>query len=58
MDIFKLAFSCLEHFVSFTTSEPMTFFNISSPGDLRRRFTKFIANISQMHNGYMSLSMV
>ena len=33
------------------------FFNISSPGDLRRRFAKFVAKISQRHNEYESLSM-
>ena len=55
---FKLVVSYLENFVSVTTSEPMTFFNISSPGDLRRRFAKFIANISQRHNDYVSLSML
>ena len=58
MDIFKVLVSYLEDLVSVTTSEPMTFFNISSPGDLRRRFAKFIANISQRHNEYVSLSML
>ena len=58
MEIFKLVVSNVENLVSVTTSEPMTFFNISSPGDLRRRFAKFIANISQRHNEYMSLSML
>ena len=38
MDIFILVVSYLENFISVTTSEPMTFFNISSPGDLRRHF--------------------
>ena len=33
MEIFKLVVSYLEYFVIVTTSEPMTFFNISSPGD-------------------------
>ena len=32
----------------------MPFFNISSPGDLRPRFAKFIAKISQMNNEYVS----
>ena len=50
MEIFKLVVSCLENLVSITTSEPMMFFNISSPGDLRRRFAKFITNISQRHH--------
>ena len=31
---------------------------IRSPWDLRRRFVKFIANISQRHNEYVSLSML
>ena len=53
MEIFKLA-SYLENLVSVTTLETMTFFNISSPGDLRRRFAKFTANISQRHNEYVS----
>ena len=57
MGIFKLAVSYLENLVSFKISEPMTV-NISSPGDLRRRFAKFIANISQRHDEYMSLSML
>ena len=50
MDIFILVVSYLENLISVTTSEPMTFFNISSPGDLRRRFAKFIANILLKHN--------
>ena len=57
MEIFKLVVSYSESLVSITTSEPMTFFNISSSGDLRRRFAKFIANISQRHE-YVSLSML
>ena len=36
----------------------MTFFIISRPGDLRRRFPKFIANISQRHDEYVSLIML
>ena len=58
MEIFKLAVSYLENPVSVTISEPMTFFNISNTGDLRRDFAKFIANISQMHDEYVSLSML
>ena len=58
MEIFKLIVSYLENPVSVVTSEPMTFFNISSSGDLRHRFAKFIANISQKHNEYVSLSML
>ena len=58
MDRFKLEVSNLEHFVSVTTSEPVTFFNISNPGDLRRLYAKFIANISQRHNEYVSLCML
>ena len=50
--------SYLENLVTVATSEPMTFFNISNPGNLRHRFAKFIANISQRHNGYVSLSML
>ena len=42
MDILKLVVSFLENLVSITTSEPMTFFNISSPGDLRRLLEKRI----------------
>ena len=51
MEYFKLV-------VSVMTSELMTFFNISSLGDLHRRFEKFIENISQRHNESVSLSMV
>ena len=58
MEIFKLVTSYLENLVSVTTSEPVAFFNISSPVDLRRRFAKFIANISQRHNDYVSLGML
>ena len=58
MEIFKLVVSYLENFVSVTTSEPMTFFNISSLGDLGRCFAKFIVNILQRHNGYVLLSML
>ena len=58
MNIFKLVVSYLENLVSVTTSEPMTFFSLSSQGDLRRRFAKFIANISQRQNGYVLLSML
>ena len=58
MDILELVVSYLENLVSVTTSEPMTFFNIPSPGDLRRRFENFIANISQRRNEYVSLSML
>ena len=36
----------------------MTSFNIASPGDLHRRLAKYIANISQWHNEYVSLSML
>ena len=50
MDIFILVVSYLENLISVTTSEPMTFFNICRPVDLRRRFAKFIANILQKHN--------
>ena len=57
MEILKLIVSYLENFVSVTTSEPMTFFNIFSPGNLRRHFTEFIENISQSHNGYVTVSM-
>ena len=49
MDIFKLIISHSENRVSITTSEPMTFVNISSPRDLRRRLANVIANISQRH---------
>ena len=52
MEIFKLVISYLENLVSITTSEPMTFVNISSPGDLRRRLANIIANISQRHKAY------
>ena len=45
----------MELLISVTTSELVTLFNISSPGELRRRFANFIANISQMHIGYVSL---
>ena len=55
MEIFKLVVSYSENLVSVTTSEPMTFFNISCPGDLCRRFAKFIVNISQRHNVYVPL---
>ena len=55
MEIFKLVVSYSENLVSITTSEPMTFFNISSPGDLGRRFAKFIVNIWQRHNEYVPL---
>ena len=41
--------------VSVTTSVPI---NISSPGDLRRHFAKFIANILQGHIDYVSLGML
>ena len=58
MEIFKLVFYYWENLVSVTSSEPMAFFIISSPGDLRRRFAKFIANISQRHNEYVLLSML
>ena len=40
MEIFKLIVSYLEKLVSSTTSECMMFYNISSPGDLRRPFAK------------------
>ena len=56
MDISKLVVSYLENLFSVTTSEP--FSNISNPGDLRRRFAKFIVNISQRHNEYVSLRML
>ena len=58
MEIFKLVVSYLENLVSVTTSELMSCFDISSLGDLRRRFAKFIANISQRHNEYVSLGML
>ena len=58
MEILKLLVCYLENLVSVTTSEHMTFFNIFSPGDLRRRFANFIANSSQRHNEYVSLSML
>ena len=57
MEMFKLVVFSLENLVSVTTSDPRTFFNIANPGGLRRRFAKFIANISQRHNEYMSLGM-
>ena len=53
MEIFELVVKSYLEILVFVTSEPMTFFNISSQGNLRRRFAKFIANISQMHNEYM-----
>ena len=56
MEILKLVVSYLDNIVSVTTSETMTFFNISSQGDLRRRFAKFIANISKRHNECVSIS--
>ena len=58
MEIFKLVVSYLEGLVSVKTSEPMTLFNISSTGDLHQRFAKFIVNISQRHNEYVSWSML
>ena len=39
------------------TSEPNVLQH-SSPGDLCRRFAKFIENISQRHNKYVSLGML
>ena len=51
MEIFKLVLSYVENVVSVATSERMTVSNISSPGDLRRRLAKFIANISQVIMG-------
>ena len=53
MGILKLIFSYLELPVSVTTSEPVTFFNIVSPGDC----AKFTENISQRHNEYVSLGL-
>ena len=55
---FQTSSSLFRNPVSVTTSKPMTILNISSPGDLRRRFAKFFANISQRHNEYVSLSML
>ena len=54
MGILKLIFSYLELPVSVTTSEPVTFFNIVSPGD----WAKFTENISQRHNEYVSLGIL
>ena len=39
-------------------SELVTFFNISSQGEFRRRLAKFIANISQRHREHVSLGML
>ena len=58
MEIFKLVVSYSENLVSVTTSEPMTFFNISSPRDLGRRFAKFVVNIWQRHNEYVPLGIL
>ena len=41
-----------------TTSELMTFFNISGPGEFCRRFAKFIVNISQRHREHVSIGML
>ena len=56
MDIFELVVSYFG-----TTGlhyELVTFFNISSQGEFRRRFTKFVANISQRHSEHVSLGML
>ena len=58
MEIFQLAVFYLEKLVSVATSQPMTFFNIFSPGDLRRRLTKFVTNISQRYDEYVSMCML
>ena len=55
---FKLVVSYFGILVSLTTSKLVMFFNISSQGECRRRFTKFIANISQRYREHVSLGML
>ena len=47
-------------FFMFFISSPVIWTDpgVTSPGDLRHRFAKFIANISRRHNQYVSLSML
>ena len=58
MEILKWWFPILEPLVSLTTSELVTFFNISSQGEFRCRFAKFIAYTWQRHHEHGSLGML